>query len=114
MIAVVAGAGFLQAAVLDRGDAGPVIVVILTVHRFGEGIEGAVGETFGPALLYLDGAGVERRVSEIGPVVDIAVVREGAVVLRGGEHLVLQNGVSFGEVDGEGIDVPAFDQTHAG
>src|SRR5260370_26885956 len=63
MIAVVAGAGFLQAAVLDRSDAGAVIVVILAVDRLGERIEGAVGETLGPALLYLDGAGVERRMS---------------------------------------------------
>src|SRR5262249_47898520 len=65
MVAVVAGSGFLQTAVLNRRNAGTVIVVVLAVNGLGECVESAISETIGHALLDLQSARVEAGMPEV-------------------------------------------------
>ena len=106
MIAVVAGASLLQAPVLNGCDARTVIIVILTIDGLGKGIERAERQAVRHPLIDLDGASVVGGVSEVRPLVDVAVVRVWPEVLRSGQHLVLQRWVPAAEIDGEGVEVP--------
>src|SRR5439155_11532002 len=56
VVAIVAGASFLQSAVLNGGDAGAVIVIILAVDRFGVSIKGTEREAVRHTLLHFDSA----------------------------------------------------------
>src|SRR5436190_1076362 len=52
--------------------------------------------------------------SEIRAQPDVAELREGTEILRGGANRVLLGGISREVVDGERVDVPPLDQTNPG
>src|SRR4051794_34299121 len=52
-----------------------------------------------------------RRMSEIRAQPDVAELREGTEILRGGANRVLLGGISCEVVDGECVDIPPLDQT---
>src|SRR5262249_26834614 len=113
VIPVVAGPSLLQPSVLNGCDARTVIIVILAVDCLGERIKRTERQTVRNPLVNLNGASMIGGASEVGPGVDVAIVRVGPEVLLSGQYLVLQRWVSTAEVDGKGVDVPALQERNS-